>query len=475
MNADARDKPESAPRAASGVLWRLDAAGAADGTGLCVSPAGMIVESMAGESDRDAPPWRCRLVALGHPSDIDRHPASGEIPPTLRLRMPDSVVVPGFVNAHAHLDLTHIGPRPYDPAGGFVGWAMSLVRPNRAVTLEAALRSLRIGVGCSLFGGVVAVGDILGAVPEAGADARDARAVLNDELIAGFGAGFAVGFAEVFGMGVSERFAAASLEGLAREGCALQPHAPYSAGPGVYRRAAELSRGTVPPETARSALRWSTHLAETLDERRFIEHGDGPFRGLLERIGLWGDEAARTVGRGLHPIEHVLDATAGVAGGPRGLLAAHVNDCPDRLIPALRDAGVHVAYCPRGHEYFRHPETTGPHRYREMLEAGVNVCLGTDSVINLPAEQAGRPSPLDEMRLLCRRDGVPPVLALEMGTLRGARALGMDESAFTLAPGGVKAGLVAVRVDGGSGTVLERVMRSDEPARLLHGSGKGPA
>ncbi|MFM9957292.1 MAG: amidohydrolase family protein [Phycisphaerales bacterium] len=509
MNAEGRDNSEfglaSGEAGGSTSLWRIDAAGAADGTGLTFAPASLLVESRAVVSGMGEPVWRCRLVAVGVPGDIDRHPAAGAVAPERRRSLPESVILPGLVNAHTHLDLTHIGPRPYDPAGGFVGWAMSLVRPNRAITLETAIDSLRDGIARSLAGGVVAVGDIIGAVPTGSVGEPDARLVLRSELERVFGAGFGVGFGEVFGVGATQRFAIEQMERLAAAGCALQPHAPYSAGPGVYREAVRLA--------AARGVGLCTHLAETLDERRFIEHGDGPFRDLLERIGLWDDEAARSVGHGQHPIEHVLDAMEQNPGREEGIgsgrvvkwssaaeyphlttrpldhsttaspppsiplrigdtafLAAHVNDCPERLIPRLAAARASVAYCPRAHEYFRHPETTGPHRYREMLEAGVNVCLGTDSIINLPLAQAGRISVLDDMRLLVRRDGVPPALALAMGTTRGARALGLNESAFTLEAGTVKAGLIAVGVGNERGDVLDRVMRADGVVQLLRWS-----
>ena len=82
-----------------------------------------------------------------------------------------------------------------------------------------------------------------------------------------------------------------------------------------------------------------------------------------------------------------------------------------------------------------------------MLAAGINGALGTDSVASLPSDEADRLSPLDEMRLLWRRDATDATTLLAMGTVNGARALGLDEGRFTLSPGPLS-GLIGVDVSG---------------------------
>jgi cytosine/adenosine deaminase-related metal-dependent hydrolase len=496
-------------------IWRLDAAGAADGAGLSMAPASALISTEPSQSN----PWSCTLLALAHPIEIDRHPANAQVPPERRLKLPTSILLPALVNAHTHLDLTRIGPRPYDPSGGFVGWAMSTVRANRATTPEAALDSLRRGIALSLAGGVVAVADIVGVPPPIpghpprSPSEADIRVILAQELQRAFGSvgqasslpshdgrleacpTAAIGFAEVFGMGPTRHRAIEHLTQLAAAGCSLQPHAPYTASREVYAHAASLCRGApgADPSATNPTPRLCTHLAETLDERRFIEKGDGPFRDLLERIGVWNDDAANEVGHGQHPIEHVLSAI-GPPGGTGfqpvsppssehtiltspspSLLAAHVNDCPSHLIPQLKANNVSVAYCPRAHAYFNHPQTTGPHRYREMREAGVNVCLGTDSIINLPIHESDRISPLDDARLLFHRDNVTATQLLALITTNAARALGLDESHFTLRQGRL-AGLIAVDITGTSehATPQDRTMQSRAAPKLFQWNAATP-
>jgi len=80
-----------------------------------------------------------------------------------------------------------------------------------------------------------------------------------------------------------------------------------------------------------------------------------------------------------------------------------------------------------------------------MLELGVNVCLATDSIVNIPPDQAERISPLDDARLLHAREKPDASTLLRMITLNPARALGLDADRYRLRPGPV-AGLVAADV-----------------------------
>jgi cytosine/adenosine deaminase-related metal-dependent hydrolase len=211
------------------------------------------------------------------------------------------------------------------------------------------------------------------------------------------------------------------------------------------------------------SLPLATHLAETSEEREFIARGSGPQRELLERLGVWHDDVLAHIGRGQHPVEHL----AGVLH-KRPFLAAHVNDADDRAIETLVRSGTSVAYCPRASAYFGAERHFGPHRYPQMLAAGVNVALGTDSIVNLPASTRDDGiSILDEMRLLFKRDGTDARVLLKMATINGAAALGLDQGVFMFRSENDLAGLVAVEVDGDCGDPLGGALSSDSRPRLL--------
>src|SRR5581483_11139217 len=144
----------------------------------------------------------------------------------------------------------------------------------------------------------------------------------------------------------------------------------------------------------------------------FLTSAEGPLRTLLESIGLWDAAAARDFGHGRTPIEHArTNALTRVA------LVAHVNDASDRDLDILAESGASVAYCPRASAYFGAERHFGPHRYRDMLTRGINVALGTDSIVNLPPDAAHRGISIwDEMRFLHARDGTAPATLLGMAT-----------------------------------------------------------
>jgi len=250
-----------------------------------------------------------------------------------------------------------------------------------------------------------------------------------------------VSYVELFGVGDRQatvlRDAAAMLDRVGvgdanRVRIGLSPHAPFTAGSRLYAGVCELS--------ARTGAPLCTHLAESVEERRFIEQGDGPIRALLERFDVWSDAILDDVGAGAHPVAH-LEPSLRAAHW----LLAHVNDCPDGALPMLASTAADVVVCPRGWAYFGRGETVGRHRWRDMLDAGVNVALGTDSVVNLPREGPARIATLDEARCLRERDGADARTLLRMITTNGARALGLQPSLFMFDPGPI-AGVVRVAV-----------------------------
>lgn len=375
--------------------------------------------------------------------------------------MPGSVILPAMVSAHGHLDLTGVGRCPY--SGEFVGWLKGVITQTRREGYPVG-DSVRRGVGASLESGVGWLGDIAHQVASVIAR-REAMGVSSGPALGG------VSYLECFGIGSGQGQAAGELKELMnrlsdgaggdagaasvdRDGCGVllgvQPHAPYSAGLEVYTAAAELAQA--------SGYRLSTHLAETPEEISFVRDARGPLVELLRDLGRWDDSIQPT---GLHPVEWL----GPVLGRGRWLLA-HCNYVDDSHIALLAEHQASVAYCPVASDYFGHhrPDRGVVHRYRDMLAAGVNVCLGTDSVVCQRPDDPQPLSILSQMRHLYRRDKTDPQTLLAMATVNGMRALGLEPRDASLQPGS-PARLVGVPFDPGDPTdAMVQVLSGDGPA-----------
>ena len=398
------------------------------------------------------------IVASGTQHQIE---AQGFAESTMQITLANRILIPALVNAHTHLDLTHIGPVAHNPSDGFVQW-VDMIRSKRKSEDQEIRSATRFGIACSLAGGCAAVGDIAGAP---GGRLTDAPAIelAHSPL-------YGVSYLEFFGIGKSKHGAIDrvkaylndhypnALDQIKERGVQIgfQPHAPNTVDLEVYQWIVERS--------SKLGFPVSTHLAETPEEREFIAHATGPQRELLERLGVWDDSVLEHIGRGKHPVAHLKEVLDGSS-----MLVAHINDATDDAIEILAQTKTHVAYCPRGSMYFGADRHFGAHRYKDMLDAGVRVCLGTDSIVNLDTHD--RISVLDEMRLLHLRDAIDPRSLIAMGTIHGASALGLDQRAFTLAKGSQPMGLIAVPLEPAAaelcasqpaapGDIWDRAMRS---------------
>lgn len=306
-------------------------------------------------------------------------------------------ILPGFVNAHTHLDLTGLRGR-VPPSTDFTRWLRSVVQHRRSLSAEQVREDTLAGVRESIAAGVTLVGDISGG----GLNWN----VLADAPLR------AVVFHELLGLPQprAEAAYAAFLDWLnehpATSTCrpGVSPHAPYSVRRTLFHESAHIA--------ASHRLPLATHLAETTAELELLCHHRGEFVRFLESLGVWDPEGL------VSGPEEVLQLNADV---PHALFA-HGNF----LDPALPMVGT-VVFCPRTHAAFQHP----PHPFRELLRRGVRVALGTDSLASNPDL-----SVLEEARFLHRLyPDMSGEVLLRLATLSGAEALGWAEETGSLAPG----------------------------------------
>lgn len=335
---------------------------------------------------------------------------------------------PGFVNAHTHLELScyagRIEPQP------FWDWIERLITLRReAGSAERERASIAAGARMSLEAGVTCVGDISRSGWSAAAlRGIPIRRVCFVELISG--APTPPGDPDE----LIEALNAADGEADELTTVGVSPHAFYSVSWNDLRRTVAIAAEGDRPITM--------HVAETAEEIAWLGGEAGRVSEFLERYRL--PNASAAIRGGYMELLHRVLMTR-----LRPLLA-HANYTSNAELRMLAETRCGVVYCPRAHGYFGH----GGHRWREMLAAGVNVCVGTDSLASNSTL-----SILDELRYLRRfSKGIPASTLLEMGTIRGARALGIDEACGSIRVG-KRADLVTLKLSGGGAeNLLECVL-----------------
>jgi len=354
-----------------------------------------------------------RIVAVGKARDV-RSRCAGAVHD-----LGDVLLLPGLVNAHTHLELSALEGR-LPRGGGFVEWVRELLALRMAVADEEVEGRARREAERLYRTGTVLVGDV--------SNTGASYAPLRDAGL------YARLFHEAIGFqsGRAEEVAALCVNGVARFpdteriAGAVAAHAPYSVSPDLFRRIGRL------------AERWggvtAVHLAESPEEMAFIRTGGGPFRDLLEELGVW-DGAWTPDIRGpvryLDSLEFLTPST----------LCVHLTQASGDDIALLRERGAWACVCPRSNARLG----VGTPPVANLVQAGCRVAIGTDSLASNEDLNV-----LREMRYLHGLGlGVREQEILEMGTINGARALGFGSRLGSIEPGKVAA-LVTVPCPAGT-------------------------
>ncbi len=357
-----------------------------------------------------------RIVAV-RPAQRQHHTAEKRAGDVRVHELGDVLLLPGFVNAHAHLELTCYRGQ-LEPAPLF-DWFDRLAPLRMTPGAESREREeTRAGADESLAAGVTCIGD----TSRTGASV----AVLADHPIR------KVCFVELISGGYRSPCDVPTLTAALDElqnherpdrlQIGVSPHSPYTVTIDDLQNVSRLS--------AARKLRMSMHALETRAEADWIETGGGPIAEFAAAKGL-------STGRQRFGGGFMSSLSAWGLLNERMLLA-HVNYASDAELAALSGTQASVAWCPRAHAWFGHEA----HQFRDMLAAGVNVCIGTDS-----AASNHSLSILDEMRhVAIAHPDVSPDRILEMGTIRSAAGLGLASLIGSLAPGKM-ADFIAVGYD----------------------------
>ena len=309
----------------------------------------------------------------------------------------DVALLPAFINAHTHLELSWMAGR-VAPAVSMPLWVRALMAERaHAPTAAEVGRAVTETIATAMASGTAVFGDItntLAAVPPL--EASRADAVVFRELI-----GFSVPRPADLVAGAWTDLDAIGAMDASRLRTSVVAHAPYSVSPALFSAIADAKRHTP----------LAVHVGESPEEMEFLQTGRGPFRDLLERLGVWTTDW-RVPACG--PIEYL--ERRGYLGD--GMLAVHGTHLSEADLVRLRNAGGCLVTCPRSNAWVGGGAPDASRFYR----SGVPVAVGTDSLASAPSLHM-----TDELAAL--RRAAPDVSAarlIDSATRVGARALGFE-------------------------------------------------
>jgi cytosine/adenosine deaminase-related metal-dependent hydrolase len=318
----------------------------------------------------------------------------------------EGVLVPGFINAHCHLELSHMKGR-VDTGTGLIPFITNVVK-TRAAAREEIMEAITAAEQEMYDSGIVAVGDI--------SNQLDTLPTKSTGRIRYYT------FVECFdllqeenAMATFEQYSAVYDQVSMDHGCAKSfvPHAPYSVSDDLYR----LIRKANPDDCT-----VTIHNQETPPENEFFISKTGGFIDFYNAFGL-PLEGFEATGR-----PSVYSALPQLNPANRNIFVHNTLTTAEDIAAchAFSDR-VYWATCPNANLYIenRLPD------YSLFLAAGACMTIGTDSLTS-----NWQLDLLEEMKTISKYQSyVPLETLLTWATKNGAQALGFDDELGTIEPG----------------------------------------
>ena len=348
-------------------------------------------------------------------------------------------IMPALVNAHTHLELSYLsGMVP--PTETFIDWVRTIMATRRQYPDAGDPRILdaaRTAIAGARASGTGLVGDISNTLVTA-------RLLHEASMPAQI-------FYELLRFNASEpesitREARAKADAASHDGSvrvSLAPHAPYSVSPGLFA-AIHADLDAHPGQVT------SVHLGESPEEIEFIRRGTGPWRVLLEELGVWSESWEAP---GTSPVEYLEQ----LGFLDRRVLAVHGVQFDGDDLDRLSSREMTIVSCPRSNQHVG----VGAPPLEAFYALNVNVAFGTDSLASAP--DLNLFAELAEARRLAPR--VRARALLESATRQGAAALGFAGDFGTI-EAGKRAQLIAVPVPADVDDVEEYLVGGIEPSAI---------
>lgn len=344
----------------------------------------------------------------------------------LKMRYPDEVtldfglaaIMPGFVDAHTHLEYSAMRGLIHDVP--YAAWKLHIADKEQLFTPEDWEDSALLGALGAIRSGITTIADITGT----GASLKASKATGLRGII----------YREVGTMERSEvdRALKEAFEEIAlwrqeadpeSTHIGIAPTPLYTCNPLIFQGVADYAADGTPV---------ACHLAGSREEYEFIRYGSSPFSvHSTEQERGYGIDMPPWLATGTSPVRYILNW--GLLDAPN-VLAIHCVQVDDEDIEKLADSDVAIAVCTRCNAQL----AMGVAPLSKFIKAGIRVGLGTDSPAATDATD-----PLAEMRLGLllqralgnRTDFFTGAQMVRLATLGAAEALRIDDQVGSLEVG----------------------------------------
>lgn len=308
----------------------------------------------------------------------------------MRMDASDMIVMPGLINTHTHVAMALL--RGISDDVPLMEWLEQHIWPIEAkMGYQEVYDGARLGILEMLMGGTTTFVDMY-PYEEAVAEAAESAGIRA--LVSPCPMDFRMDHFENDWKQVQKRFSSSRLVSMW-----MGPHAIYTLSGKNLQRSISLSKEL--------GIGSHVHLAETQTEQDncMAQHGVSPTE-YLEKEGLFSTKT----------------------------LAAHCVVMSDHDIEILAKNGVSVAHNPQSNMKL----ASGIAPVKKMLEAGVNVSIGTDGASSnndLDMWEEMRTASLLQKVNTHDPCAIPAYTALQMATVNGAKAIGREGELGVIVPG----------------------------------------
>ena len=348
----------------------------------------------------------------------------------------DVILLPGFVNAHCHLDYTDFAGEIPLPVS-FAQWLRAMVELKAKIEDSAHCKSWVRGARQAVSHGVTTLGNIetrRGCLMELWAS-TPLRLVSFMEIILLKAESDSV-------QAVKELKEWLTLNSPPRGKTGVSPHAPYTTKQDLLQECGQFSD-----------MMMAMHVAESSEEDEMFRHGKGPLWQMLKSAGRNMDDCV-----GSSPLKGLR--AAGLLNDR--MLLVHGNYLNALDVTQIVDSRASVVHCPRSHEYFGHCSFP----LKDFREAGVNLCLGSDSLASMSDAHAQVELFSEIQRFDTQNEVIADEDLIEMVTVNAARALGMHGEVGCLQSGAF-ADLFTLPYSGEANGVKKAIIGHKGPAEAV--------